>query len=113
MKQHRMTQESAAEKMGIHRVTIARWVTGSMEPRIEQLIVLADLFNVSTDYLLKGIPQGPNPASPEALTEAEFLWISSHRDLIKALIELPKGKIRLVNDLVEAIKGNKLDQDPE
>lgn len=47
----KLTQEKIAKYLKISRQTISGYETGSNEPSIENLIKLADLFNVSLDYL--------------------------------------------------------------
>lgn len=46
------TQSELADILNIKRATIAKWETGMTEPRIEKLIKLACIFDVSIDYLL-------------------------------------------------------------
>lgn len=47
-----LTQQSVAEHLGIGRVSYARYETGARKPNPQTLALLADLFNVSADYLL-------------------------------------------------------------
>ncbi|MCY7585476.1 helix-turn-helix domain-containing protein [Bacillus safensis] len=49
-----LTQEQMAKKIGISRGTYAHYEINKRRPDYETLIKIADLFNVSTDYLLKG-----------------------------------------------------------
>lgn len=46
------TQRQIAEKLGISQPSYIRYENGSSEPTLENLIKLADLFDVSADYLL-------------------------------------------------------------
>ncbi|MCO6542514.1 MAG: helix-turn-helix transcriptional regulator [Lactobacillus sp.] len=46
------TQENLAEIIGVSDRTIGTWERGTREPPIKTIRLLADLFNVSTDYLL-------------------------------------------------------------
>lgn len=48
-----LTQNEIAVKLGVSGQTILNWENGIYEPKINQLIQLADLFNVSVDYLLE------------------------------------------------------------
>ena len=48
-----LTQNEIASKLGVSGQTILNWENGIYEPKINQLIELADLFNVSTDYLVE------------------------------------------------------------
>lgn len=47
------TQNEIATKLGVSGQTILNWENGIYEPKINQLIQLADLFNVSIDYLVE------------------------------------------------------------
>ena len=48
-----LTQNEIATKLGVSGQTILNWENGIYEPKINQLILLADLFNVSVDYLVE------------------------------------------------------------
>lgn len=50
-----MSQEELADKMGVSRQAISKWESGQSYPDMEKLILLSDFFEVTTDYLLKGI----------------------------------------------------------
>jgi transcriptional regulator with XRE-family HTH domain len=52
-KAHGMSQEQLAEKLNVSRQSISKWESGESSPEIERLIELSDVFDVSTDYLLK------------------------------------------------------------
>lgn len=53
-KSKKLYQEDVASKLGIARTTYASYEQGSREPDHEMLVKLADFFNVSIDYLLRG-----------------------------------------------------------
>ena len=48
-----LTQNEIANKLSVSGQTILNWENGIYEPKIYQLIQLADLFNVSVDYLIE------------------------------------------------------------
>ena len=48
-----LTQNEMATKLGVSGQTILNWENGIYEPKINQLIQLADLFGVSIDYLVE------------------------------------------------------------
>ena len=48
-----LTQNEIANKLGVSGQTILNWENGIYEPKIGQLIQLADLFNVTVDYLIE------------------------------------------------------------
>ena len=47
-----LTQEELAGLIGISRTAIARYELGEIEPKIRNLIAIAETLNVSIDYLL-------------------------------------------------------------
>ncbi len=46
------TQVQLANKLSVSKQTISNWENNNIQPSVEMLIKLADLFSVSTDYLL-------------------------------------------------------------
>ena len=52
-KQFGWSQEDLAEKMNISRQSVSKWESANSIPDINKIITLADIFNVSTDFLLK------------------------------------------------------------
>lgn len=61
-KENKMSQEKLAEKLGITRQSVSKWESGNTFPDIENIILLAKTFNITTDYLL-GL--GPRKAEKE------------------------------------------------
>ena len=47
-----LSQEELAEKLGVSRQAVSKWETGEALPEIPKLKGLADVFGVTTDYLL-------------------------------------------------------------
>lgn len=50
--EHNMSQTQLAKKIGTTNVTICRYLSGDRTPRIDVLIKICSVFNVSLDYLL-------------------------------------------------------------
>lgn len=51
-KARNLTAEQVAQVLGVTRRAIVNYESGRREPTIDQLIQLADFFNVSLDYLV-------------------------------------------------------------
>lgn len=51
-----MTRKEAAEKLGITLQAYSAYEQGKREPRLDNVVRLADLFNVSTDVILMHTP---------------------------------------------------------
>lgn len=48
-----LSQEQFAEKMEISRQAVSKWETGQSMPDLDKLVMMSQIFGVSTDYLLK------------------------------------------------------------
>ncbi len=48
-----LSQEQVAREAGVHPVTVSKWETDTQCPSGNALVVLAALFGVSTDWLLR------------------------------------------------------------
>jgi len=49
---HDMTQEALGKLLNVTQSTIAYYESGKKQPTLETLIIIADYFEVSTDFLL-------------------------------------------------------------
>lgn len=54
-KKNGYTQEQIAEKIGVSRQAIAKWENGDAMPDVENIIALADLYEVTVDSLVRNI----------------------------------------------------------
>ena len=52
-KQVGWSQEELAEKMNVSRQSVSKWESTNSIPDLNRIIMLAELFDVSTDFLLK------------------------------------------------------------
>ncbi len=50
-----LSQEKLAEKVGVSRQAVSKWESEQSTPDIEKIIIMSELFEVTTDYILKGI----------------------------------------------------------
>ncbi|MGB8954510.1 MAG: helix-turn-helix transcriptional regulator [Tumebacillaceae bacterium] len=64
-KRHDWTQERVAEKMGVEKTTISNYETETRTPGPETLMRLAQLFDVSLDYLV-GLTDTEKPYDSES-----------------------------------------------
>lgn len=46
------TQVQLAKKLSVSKQTISNWENNNIQPSVEMLVKIAELFSVSTDYLL-------------------------------------------------------------
>lgn len=52
MKDNKITQQELAEKLNVRRGSVSNWVTDRRMPDSDTIVDLANIFNVTTDYLL-------------------------------------------------------------
>ena len=52
-KRNGWSQEELAEKLGVSRQAVSKWESSGSVPDLQRVIQLAELFGVSTDYLLR------------------------------------------------------------
>jgi len=52
-KQKGWSQEELANKMNVSRQSVSKWESESAVPDMDKIVMLSDIFKVSTDYLLK------------------------------------------------------------
>lgn len=58
-----VSQEELADKIGVSRQAVSKWESEQSIPDIDKVIIMSTYFDVTTDYLLKGIE---NPHADEA-----------------------------------------------
>lgn len=72
-----MSQEDLAERLVVSRQAVSKWELDKTVPDVKYIVTLSELFQVSTDYLLKDIPhhtappQAQTPASPPSPVSQE------------------------------------------
>lgn len=49
------SQEELADKMGVSRQAVSKWESEQSMPDVEKIVTMSELFEVTTDYILKGI----------------------------------------------------------
>lgn len=65
------TQADVSQLLNIQRQTYCNYENASRNPPLEIIIALADLYHVSVDYLVRGIPTPPPDASSASLSATE------------------------------------------
>ena len=52
-KKNGWSQEELAEKLGVSRQAVSKWESAQVIPDLGRVLAMADLFSVTTDYLLR------------------------------------------------------------
>lgn len=50
-----ITQEQLADAVGVSRQAVSKWEAEQASPDLERIVAMAEYFDVTTDYLLRGI----------------------------------------------------------
>ena len=90
-----LTQLQVAEKLGITSVAYQNYEYGKREPNNTLLCKIAELFNVTTDYLL-----GRDTGDPEPIDQlaGEFNMSALEKNILNNYLALPKS---MRGDLME------------
>ena len=64
-KKHGLTPSGAATKIGFNRASVTMWKNTGKAPKQELLVLIADYFGVTTDYLLGMEEEKEKPALTE------------------------------------------------
>ncbi|MDD3252837.1 MAG: helix-turn-helix transcriptional regulator [Lachnospiraceae bacterium] len=62
-KSNHYSQEDIASKLDVSRQAISKWESGQGNPEIGNIIKLAEIYEVTTDYILIGKNCNVNPAA--------------------------------------------------
>ena len=54
-----ISQEELADKIGVSRQAVSKWESEQSTPDIEKIISMSEIFEVTTDYILKGVEPVP------------------------------------------------------
>ena len=77
-----MTQEKLAELLSVSAQAVSRWENDSAMPDIALLVPLANLFHVTTDYLLRPQPKQTETAAEEPPRQQKD-WVERFLDFAK------------------------------
>jgi transcriptional regulator with XRE-family HTH domain len=99
-KSKKITQEEAAEKMGIVRSTYANYESGKREPDFDTTKLIADFYGVSVDYLL-----GRDSTNEDGFNDAEttIRLIKEEAARIGLSVEDPRFQ-KLLSDAFEMLR---------
>ena len=112
-----LNQMAFCKHLGIHRQTLARWEANEGVPRPDKLQQIADMFDVSTIWLLYGDePPKIRPATTAAvspLKQSAPLPTGRHDELIARIGELSPTRKNRLSGFLTAMLGEQLGKNDE
>lgn len=82
-KEHGLSQKALADMLGITQQAVYKYESSSVEPDIQTLIYIADVFDVSVDYLIGREPENTEPSV--MITADDIIHLKIWRTLPKPL----------------------------
>ena len=101
--ENNMTQTQLAKKIGTSNVTICRYLTGERVPRLDVVTKIANVFNVSLDYLL-GLSNDENIQNSNENSDLNIDMIIKSLYSLDDNSHLSKNQIDLIKKLLMANK---------
>lgn len=95
-KEKGLTQFELGEKLGVNAQAVSKWESGRTAPDISIINELADILEVTTSDLLKGL-QTPKPPDPQNKFKVVLFWVKRHFIFVVLEIFLIIQLIFLVN----------------
>ena len=80
-----ISQEELADRIGVSRQAVSKWESEQSIPDIDKIIILSEYFEVTTDYILKGVEE-PNLASKQAVDAYIFVYVATALNFIGLLV---------------------------
>ncbi len=94
-KEKNLSQEDLAERLAVSRQSVSRWENGSATPDFEKTVLLSELFETTTDYLLKGTMSLPTPNAESENPPTEFS-LPTWRKVLSAVFLVLSGIATLI-----------------
>ena len=82
-KQFGWSQEDLAEKMNVSRQSVSKWESTASIPDLNKIIKLADIFGVTTDYLVKDDMEEVAPVSEDRELSAVQVTLEEAREYLE------------------------------
>lgn len=108
IKDHDETQQILADKIGVNRNQVRRWINGESEMGIYKLKAICEYYNVSADYILGLAPDMDWPRGKEQskhirnCTKYTFLYINKKNPFGSKCRAFRPGRIFIVIGEVRA-----------
>ena len=83
-----MSQDALAERLQVSRQAVSRWERDETMPETDKVVALADIFGVTTDYLLRPQPEQAKPEEKQPPRERQ--------DWVERFLAFAKRKLYLL-----------------
>jgi len=80
-----ISQEELADKIGVSRQAVSKWESEQSIPDMDKVIIMSDFFDVTTDYILKGI-ETKKQAGGDSVNANIFVMIASALNFIGLIV---------------------------
>ncbi len=80
-----ISQEELADLIGVSRQSVSKWESEQSLPDIDKIIFMSDYFEVTTDYLLKGI-ESPKQGAEKPLRASIFTMVATVLNFIGLIV---------------------------
>lgn len=114
-KEYKMSQEQLAEKLNVSRQAITKWETGGGLPDIENVLAIAELFQISLDELLSAKKKLPNTPDfiYESITEYDIdfekhydIHACEAHEIVICSTEREKIRVRLASNTISSLESS-------
>ena len=75
-----ITQEQLADAVGVSRQAVSKWESEQSVPDLERVVAMAEYFDVTTDYILRGIEPAPKRESGSRVSPRTMCIIATALD---------------------------------
>ena len=93
LKDNSMTQEDLAERLGVSRQAVGKWVNDKGIPEVGKLVQISNLFGVSTDYLLKEDCEERNVSREKSVSDDGY-YIS--REMLDGYLSYSRQNVKQI-----------------
>lgn len=81
-----ITQEQLADAVGVSRQAVSKWEAEQSVPDLERVVAMAEYFDVTTDYILRGIEPAPKKGSSSRVSPRTMCIIATALDAAGLII---------------------------
>jgi len=81
-----ISQEELADKVGVSRQAVSKWESEQSTPDLNKVIIMSEYFEVTTDYILKGIERVTDSKIKGFEITSKILYIASTAFVVIGLL---------------------------